>query len=431
MQKKAIKLVVLGLLSTSVLNMPLSVWADELDNKITSQETKINEVAQQEQKVEAELKSVQTDMATIENTAIELATKEKGLNQDKQRLNENIEKLTIIIDQREVEIANQARAAQVNGDPANYLRMITEATSISEVLGRIHAVWTLISANTSILKTQEQDKKLVEASQFEIDMTIKKLNETILASEKKKSELQNKQLQQVVLQSDLAARRSTEEEQKNKYIGEKEAAQLQQAENERLKKVAEEQKLAEEKALAAATNKKTEDEKVQVSNPTPVSVVEPEKPLEVTPPAQPPVPTPTPDPPTVGFNVPALLAEAQKWIGTPYSWGGGNTNGPSLGFGEGANTVGFDCSSFVQYVFGRLGIGLPRTTYQQEYQGTYLELSQLQAGDLIFWGGRGSTHHVGIYMGGNQYIHAPETGDVVKISSVSSYNPPSFGVRVR
>ena len=90
MQKKAIKLVVLGLLSTSVLNMPLSVWADELDNKITSQETKINEVAQQEQKVEAELKSVQTDMATIENTAIELATKEKGLNQDKQRLNENI-----------------------------------------------------------------------------------------------------------------------------------------------------------------------------------------------------------------------------------------------------------------------------------------------------------------------------------------------------
>ena len=53
MQKKAMKLVVLGLLSTSVLNMSLSVWADELDNKITSQETKINEVAQQEQKVEA------------------------------------------------------------------------------------------------------------------------------------------------------------------------------------------------------------------------------------------------------------------------------------------------------------------------------------------------------------------------------------------
>lgn len=431
MQKKATKLVIIGFLSTALLNVPLGVWADELDNKITSQETKINEVAQQEKAVETELKAVQSDMATIESTAIELATKEKGLNQDKQRLNENIENLTTIIQQREGEIANQARAAQVNGDPGNYLRMITEAASLSEVLGRIHAVWTLISANTTILKTQEQDKQLLEASQFEIDMTIKKLNETILASETKKAELQNKQLQQVVLQSDLAARRSTEENQKNKFIGEKEAAQLQQAENERLKKVAAEQKETEEKALAAAANKQTEDEKVQTSNPTPVSVVEPEKPVEPAAPVAPVVPTPTPNPPVAGFNVSALLAEAQKWIGTPYSWGGGNASGPSLGFGEGANTVGFDCSSFVQYVFGRFGIGMPRTTYQQEYQGTYLELSQLQAGDLIFWGGRGSTHHVGIYMGGNQYIHAPETGDVVKISSVSSYNPPSFGVRVR
>ena len=56
------------------------------------------------------------------------------------------------------------------------------------------------------------------------------------------------------------------------------------------------------------------------------------------------------------------LATAASQIGTPYAWGGGTINGPTRGFAQGAGTVGFDCSSFVQYVFAKQGINLPRTT---------------------------------------------------------------------
>ncbi|MGX7418152.1 NlpC/P60 family protein [Carnobacterium gallinarum] len=437
MQKKITKVVLIGVVSTSLLNFPISVFADDYDSKISNQESKINQVANQEQMAASDLKSLQIEMKAIEDKSVELATTQKELTEKKTTLVQNIDELSERIQQREGEINKQARAAQVHGDPANYLRVIIEATSVSEVLGRINAVWTLISANSTVLKVQEQDKKLLVAHQTEIDTTMKNLDATILASETKKSQLESKQLQQTVLQSELAVQRATEESQKNKFMNEKEIAQQKQAENQRLAQEIAERKASEEAAAKAVDIKEPALAAVPVSanthvDPEPAQVEEPVAPPSATNPVEPtpPAPSPTP-PPAVSFSVAALLSEAQKWKGTPYSWGGGNVNGPSLGFGEGAGIVGFDCSSFVQYVYARVGVSLSRVTYQQEYQGTYLNLNQIQPGDLIFWGSRGLTHHVGIYMGNNQYIHAPETGDVVKVSNLSPYYGPSFGVRVR
>lgn len=79
----------------------------------------------------------------------------------------------------------------------------------------------------------------------------------------------------------------------------------------------------------------------------------------------------------------------------------------------------FDCSGYTQYVFGKAGISLSRTTYTQVNEGRGVSYSEARAGDLVFFGSPSSPHHVGIYIGGGQYIHAPRTGDVVKISSLS------------
>lgn len=101
----------------------------------------------------------------------------------------------------------------------------------------------------------------------------------------------------------------------------------------------------------------------------------------------------------------AIISYAKTFLGTPYVWG---ANGPNT----------FDCSGFTKYVFAHFEISMGRTTYDQIAQGQYVARENLQAGDLVFFGS-GSPHHVGIYMGNGSYIHAPHTGDVVKISQLT------------
>ncbi|MDX6510990.1 MAG: peptidoglycan DL-endopeptidase CwlO [Gaiellaceae bacterium] len=98
-----------------------------------------------------------------------------------------------------------------------------------------------------------------------------------------------------------------------------------------------------------------------------------------------------------------VVGIAMQFLGTPYVWGG-------------ASPGGFDCSGLVTYAFGQMGVSVPHSSYSQFGMGSPVSRDQLQPGDLVFFNGAG---HVGIYIGGGQFIHAPHTGDVVKISSLS------------
>lgn len=116
----------------------------------------------------------------------------------------------------------------------------------------------------------------------------------------------------------------------------------------------------------------------------------------------------------------AVVKAALQMRGIPYSWGGGGPGGPSRGFAQGANTIGFDCSSLMQYAFAKYGVKIPRVTYEQFRAGTPVPVNRMQAGDLMFF--RPSAQgpgHVGMYVGNGQFLHAPQTGDVVKLSRVS------------
>lgn len=115
---------------------------------------------------------------------------------------------------------------------------------------------------------------------------------------------------------------------------------------------------------------------------------------------------------TVGGNVGGsnkLVNTAKQYLGTPYVWGG-------------TSTKGFDCSGLMQYVAKQNGINLSRTTYTQIKEGTPVDKSNLREGDLVFFGTQSNPHHVGMYIGNGQYLHAPKTGDVVKISNLNSRN---------
>lgn len=129
---------------------------------------------------------------------------------------------------------------------------------------------------------------------------------------------------------------------------------------------------------------------------------------------------------TPGSNV---VASALQYLGTPYSWGGGGIGGPGTGFGPGSATVGFDCSSLVQFAYHQAtGLTLPRVTDAQAAalppvpQG-----STLRAGDLLFFRSpgapAGSYHHVGIYDGEGGMVHAPRTGKTVEVVHDVLKNP--------
>jgi cell wall-associated NlpC family hydrolase len=114
-----------------------------------------------------------------------------------------------------------------------------------------------------------------------------------------------------------------------------------------------------------------------------------------------------------------VVTAAQSQLGVPYSWGGGGIGGPTLGFGRGAGTVGFDCSSFAQYAwYHAAGITLPRVATDQAAALQPVPLDQLRAGDLLFFHARGDPagvyHHVGIYDGNGGMIHSPRTGKTVE-----------------
>lgn len=105
-----------------------------------------------------------------------------------------------------------------------------------------------------------------------------------------------------------------------------------------------------------------------------------------------------------------LLQRGLALLGTPYRWGGNSPDG------------GFDCSGLVSYVFRTaLGIELPRVSRDMANAGEQVERSQLDAGDLVFFGLRGSRiDHVGIYLGNGRFLHAPRTGRDVTVSSLDT-----------
>jgi cell wall-associated NlpC family hydrolase len=130
-------------------------------------------------------------------------------------------------------------------------------------------------------------------------------------------------------------------------------------------------------------------------------------------------PTPTPTPPSTGVVAPPVTVPignsgaghpqaaqiALRYLGVPYVWGG-------------ASPSGFDCSGLVMYVYAQLGISLPHYTVAQWNATEPISQSQMLPGDLVFFNG---LSHVGIYIGGGQFVDAPHTGSVVRIDSLGNF----------
>lgn len=135
-------------------------------------------------------------------------------------------------------------------------------------------------------------------------------------------------------------------------------------------------------------------EEVQVSE-----VIIEEEPVSVYVPEPVPEPTPAPVVPVaikdVNYSVAQNLVEyAKQFVGYPYVYGGNSL------------TNGTDCSGFTKLIYAQYGIDLPRVAYDQSFVGVEVPISEIQIGDLVLSGYGGKTHHVAIYIGNNQLVHA-------------------------
>src|SRR5579859_3098017 len=106
-----------------------------------------------------------------------------------------------------------------------------------------------------------------------------------------------------------------------------------------------------------------------------------------------------------------VVSFARHLLGVPYSWGGSSPR------------TGFDCSGFVRYVYGHFGISLAHSSFADYWRGRRIGRWAMRPGDLVFFDGEG---HVGIYVGHGRFIHAPHTGTVVRISTMSGWYASRF-----
>ncbi|MFH8471177.1 C40 family peptidase [Streptomyces sp. NPDC018000] len=115
-------------------------------------------------------------------------------------------------------------------------------------------------------------------------------------------------------------------------------------------------------------------------------------------------------------SVASVIAFVKAQVGDAYVSGG---TGPNS----------WDCSGLVQAAFRSVGVDLPRVSQAQSTAGTQVSLSNLQPGDILYWGGAGSAYHVGVYVGGGEFVGAQNSSTGV-VQRPLSYDPPSGAVRV-
>ena len=438
MKKKLVAIALAGtILATSIVT-PFTAQADEILTKIQQQETKISELDSKQSTAEENLSAITAEVDAAEKRADPLLANRVKTQEEIVALQEDIAELQVVIAQREEQLDEQARSVQVNGSNENYLNFIVASESFTDLVSRIDVVSKMVSANKELVEQQIADQKAVEDKKSKTEENLSKINAMAMELEQLKGDLQVKKIEQESAIAALAAEKATAESDRQMFLAQKEEADQRAAAEAAAIAAAEAAAatVAATVAQASSEESSTAASSVDIASSTVASsesaapaqtvaaapVVE-SAPVVSAPAAAAPVVSapvvsaPVVTAPTLSAPTGDVVSIAAKYIGVPYVWGGKTPSG-------------FDCSGFTSYVFREAyGIEIGGYTVPQENSGTQIAVSSAQAGDLIFWGSRGATYHVAIYVGGGQYIHAPAPGQTV---TYSSYNlsGASFAVRV-
>lgn len=339
----------------------------------------------------AELAQIQAEVDRINGEVSAAAERYNGavyeLNQVKDRITQNTRSLKVTkrdLDRMQKVLNERLLRLYTTREPS-LAEVLVNSGSISEAADRIELLQRVGAHDANVVTNLHTTR----------DRLAELRNELIADRKTAAEQVETRAQEQARIQSLLAER---------KAVWDSANAELQQlikAEQERQRREAERQAELARQRAAAERQQEQAAAAAQQQNATPAPTQEspaPESGGQETPAAA----TPAAALPSGSGNSSAANV-AMQYLGTPYVWGG---ESPS----------GFDCSGLATYAYRQIGKSVPHYTVAAYNAFPKVPLGSLQAGDLVFFNG---LNHMGIYIGGGQYVHAPQTGDVVKVSSLS------------
>lgn len=270
MKKKLLTTILLSTVALSQVGTVISVGADSTDDKIAAQDSKIADLSSKEQSAQTEVDQIQSQVSEIKKQQETLKAENDRLNEESAKLSAEIEELSKNIVARQESLANQARSAQTTGTATSYINAIVSSGSLTEAISRVSAMNEIASANNKMLEEQKRDKEAIDAKQKENNEAIN----TVIANQQKLDEdsqaLTTKEAELKVAQLNLAAEKSTAENEKNALLAEKAAAEKAAAEAAAAEAAYRAQQEEQRKAVEASANTNLQAQ-VQAATQTPAA----------------------------------------------------------------------------------------------------------------------------------------------------------------
>ena len=225
MKKKLFATILLSTVALSQGTVVAGVSADSTDDKIAAQDNKINSINQQQQSAQAQVDQIQGQVSEIKKQQENLQAENDRLNEESERLSAEIDELSKNIVARQESLANQARSAQTTGTATSYINAIVSSGSLTEAISRISAMNEIADANNKMLQEQKRDKEEIAQKQKENNDAIN----TVIANKQQLEDdaqaLSTKEAELKVAQLNLAAEKSTAENEKNALLQQKAEAE--------------------------------------------------------------------------------------------------------------------------------------------------------------------------------------------------------------
>lgn len=225
MKKKLFATILLSTVALSQGAVVAGVSADSTDDKIAAQDNKINSINQQQQSAQAQVDQIQGQVSEIKQQQENLQAENDRLNEESERLSAEIDELSKNIVARQESLANQARSAQTTGTATSYINAIVSSGSLTEAISRISAMNEIADANNKMLQEQKRDKEDIAQKQKENNDAIN----TVIANKQQLEDdaqaLSTKEAELKVAQLNLAAEKSSAENEKNALLQQKAAAE--------------------------------------------------------------------------------------------------------------------------------------------------------------------------------------------------------------